>query len=311
MFERRTRKGEPMALPTTERVIATAMAAGAGYNTSAVTWPVGRHGKRPANRAEIRAQMRRRRRWLRKHGRADADLGAIAKIIAACGRHRLRDRCRHPACPRCAAALQRLIVHVTHRLTTRLAGQTWMTVSIILPTPDRDEGMDFVAHGERTRAMLQEAGLTLGMFGLDMSCNEDHRTSLPEAERFAPHACVHLYGLALATEARAAAATLKRLIPRMQTVPRPIRIKRWDGGLAAIAYALKPDFQRRQTIEKFDEQRGKLVRTTRDRPSTVEQRIRTVRALDRAGMTGRIVLLGLRFEVADSGQLRLVRATSK
>ncbi|MBB5756520.1 hypothetical protein HNR00_001218 [Methylorubrum rhodinum] len=298
-----------MALPTTERVIATAMAAGAGYNTGAVTWPVGRRGKRPPNRAEIRAQMRRRRRWLRKHGRADADLAALARIIAACGRHRLRDRCRHPACPRCAAALQRLFVHVTHRFTTSLAGQAWMTVSIILPVSDRDEGMDFVAYGERTRAMLQEVGITVGVFGLDMSCNEDHRTSLPESERFASHACVHLYGLALATEAQAAIATLKRLIPRTETVPRPVRTMRWDGGLAAIAYALKPDFQRRQTIEKFDETRGKMVRTTRDRPLTVDQRVRAVRALDRAGMTGRIVLLGLRFELADSGQLQLVRAT--
>lgn len=39
------------------------------------------------------------------------------------------------------------------------------------------------------------------------------------------------------------------------------------------------------------------MRNTRDRPLTVEQQIRLVQALERAGLNGRIMLLGLSMEV--------------
>lgn len=293
----------PAVLPETERAVATAMAAGAGYDAGAVTWAVGRgrRRKRSPNRAAIRALSRRRRRWLRKHGRAHPDLAAVGALIAACGRRRLRHRCRHPACPRCAHALQRLFVRAVHRLVVCGPGEVWSTVSIILPALDPDGVIDFGAERARYTALLREAGIVRGVFGLDLSFNEDHRGSRPAAERFPDHASVHLYGLAPAAEAGAAKAALKRLLPATDMVPRPVRTKPWDGGLGAIAYMAKPEFQRRQTIEKVDPQRGKLVRDTRDRPLTVEQQIQAVRALARAGLTGRFILLGLQLEAVVSG----------
>ena len=296
-----------MAPPTSEQVIAIAMAAGAGYNTGATVWPVGRRGKRSPNRAEIRALKSRRRRWLGKHGRSNPDLAAIGQTIELCGRSRLHHRCGHPGCPRCADALQRLLVRVVSRYhAARPRGETWVTVSIILPVEGGDGHIDFLAWRRRCAALLREVGISLGVFGLDLSWNEDHRHALPEAEWFAPHACVHLYGLAPVAEVEVVKAKLKRRVQPTMAVPRPVQIKFWDGGAAAIAYLHKPDFQRRQTIEKFDEQRGKLVRDTRDRPLTVEQQIRTIRALERAGLTGRLMLVGLRMELGGPNRLRLV-----
>lgn len=305
------KEGGPVALSPTKRVVATAMAAGAGYNTEAETWPIGggRHRKRSPNRAAIRVMSRCRRRWLRKHGRAHSDLAAVGKIISACGRGRLRCRCLHAACPRCAHALQRLLVRVVRRLSARTPKEGWVTVSIILPPLDPKGEIDFGAERQRYATLLSGVGITLGVFGLDLSFNEDHRHTLPKAHRFADHACVHLYGLALAGEVEAGEAELRKLVPRTDAVPCPVHVKPWDGGLSAIAYALKFEFARRQTILKKDPRRANLVRDTRDRFLTVEQQIQAVRALDRAGLTGRIVLLGLHFEASPDGQLHLIPTT--
>ena len=184
-----------------------------------------------------------------------------------------------------------------------------MVVSIILQVLDADGDIDFAAERDRYAALLRQAGISRGVFGLDLSFNEDHRRSLPEAQRFVPYPCVHLYGLAPATQVEAAGPRLKQLVPRSPAVPRPVRVDHFDGGLAGIAYAFKPDFERRQTVEQFDPRRGKPVRNTRGRPLTVEQRIRALRALDHAGLPGRILLIGLRFEIEPLERARFTPRT--
>ncbi len=94
-----------------------------------------------------------------------------------------------------------------------------MTISIILPVPHPRGSLDFVAASELAQTLLHEAGITVGVFGLDVSFNEDHRYDRPEEERFSDHACVHLYGLIPANGATAAKADLKRLIPATEAVP--------------------------------------------------------------------------------------------
>lgn len=303
-------EGGAVALPTPDP-ITTAMAAGAGYNTGAVKWTTGRQHTPSPNRAAIRQAMRVRRRWLRKHGHARPDLAAIGNTIATCGHRRLRDRCGHPACPRCAGALQRLLVEtVAHFLEVEGAGEPWMIVSVILPPRGASGDIEFAIERDRYAPLMRQAGITRGVFGLDFSFNEDRRRSVPEAERFEPHASVHLFGFAPAAEVRVAEAKLKRLVPATKVCPRPVRVDDFDGGLSGLAYAFKPNFECRQSIEQFDRRRGKLGRNTRHCPKlTVEQGTRAVRALDRGGLTGRIVLLGLRFAITETGRLCLILAT--
>lgn len=100
--------------------------------------------------------------------------------------------------------------------------------------------IEFAEAWDRYAALLQQAGLTRGVFGLDLSFNEDDRRTLPEAERFSPHECVHLYGLAPAAEVEAAVPQLKRLVPATDAVRRPVRSTPFDGDLAAVAYSFKP-----------------------------------------------------------------------
>lgn len=306
-------KGGPPALPTpdpiSDCIVATALATGPAYNTRTLVWPVGRRGGRSPTRAERRVLKKRRRRWLRKHGRAHGDLAVVGAIIENCRRGRLANRCGHPVCPECADALQRLFVDANSRFTGRQPGRAWVAVSIILPALDLDGTPDFRAAGELGQTILREAGVTTGVLGMDLSFNEDHRQEQDEAGRFASHPCLHLYGLIPAAGSLAVKTALKRLIPATDAVPRPVHTQPWDGSPAALAYALKPNFQRRQTIERLDTKRGRLVRTTRDRSLTVAQQIQAVRALDRAGVTGRMVLVGMRFELSETGRLCLVPTT--
>lgn len=301
-----------IAIPETDRVVATAMAAGAGYNTGAVIWTVGRghRRKRSPNRATIRARQSRLRRWLRKHGRTHPDLAAVGAIIARCGRVFQHHRCGHPACPRCAYALQSLLVRTVRRSLAQLPEEAWMIVSVILPPREASGDIDFAVERDRYAALLRQAGITRGVFNLDLSFNEDRRRAITEAERFKPHASVHLFGFAPAAEVLAAEAKLKHWVPATEASPRPVWTDDFDGRLSGIAYAFKPDFERRLSIEQFDRRRGKLGRNTRHRSRLlVEQEIRAVRALARAGLTGRIVLLGLHFEATATGRLRLVPTT--
>lgn len=297
-----------IVISESHRVVATAMADGAGFNAGTDTWLVGRRRKPSPNRAAIRRVKRVAQRWFKKHGRTNPELAVIGSRIAACGRRRLRHRCLHPACPRCAHALQRLLVRVVRRYQASQPGEAWVTVSIVLPPHDPAADLDFASERARYQALLDAVGVTRGIFALDLSFNEDHRP-LPASQRFADHSCVHLYGLAPAAEMAMAEAELKRQLSATNAVRRPVRIKHWDGSPTSIAYTHKPGFARRQTILKFDKQRQKLVRDTRDRPPTVAQQIRAVRALDRAGLTGRLILLGLRAEATNAGQFRLASAT--
>ncbi|MCG5249062.1 hypothetical protein [Methylorubrum extorquens] len=231
---------------------------------------------------------------LRKHAAGDPELLRIATALSRCNR---RHRCLHPACPQCGRALQRLLVRIIARFLKAHANLgPWRVLSVILPVRPGGTEIEFAEAWDRYAALLRQAGLTRGVFGLDFSFNEDDRRALADADRFEPHACVHLYGLAPAAEVKAAVPQLKQLLPTTDAVRRPVRSTPFDGDLAAVAYSFKPDFVRRQTILKDKVGRANPVRNTRDRPLTVEQQIPLVQALEGAGLNGRIMLLGLSME---------------
>ena len=268
---------------------------GQGYGIKGTTWRQGRKKRPPTRPRDVKAAARKLVKRLRKHAAGDPELLRIATALSRCNR---RHRCLHPACPQCGRAVQRLMVRTTGRfLHANPELGPWRVLSIILPVRPGATEIEFAEAWDCYAALLQEAGLTRGVFGLDLSFNEDDRRALPDADRFEPHACVHLYGLAPAAEVEAAVPRLKRLVPATDAVRRPVRSTPFDGDLAAVAYSFKPDFARRQTILQDKPGRANPVRNTRDRPLTVEQQIPLVQALERAGLNGRIMLLGLSMDV--------------
>lgn len=277
------------------RLLCAMLRRGQGYGVKGPTWRQGRDKRPPTRPRDAKAAARKLVKRLRKHAGGDSNLLRIAAALSRCNR---RHRCLHPACPQCGGrALQHLMVRTTGRfLHANPELGPWRVLSIILPSRLGATETEFAEAWDRYAALLQQAGLTRGVFGLDLSFNEDDRRSLPDVERFEPHACVHLYGLAPAAEVEAAVPRLKRLVPATDAVRRPVRSTPFDGDLAAVAYSFKPDFVRRQTILQDKQGRANPVRNTRDRPLTVEQQIRLVQALERAGLNGRIMLLGLSME---------------
>ncbi|WP_342147994.1 hypothetical protein [Methylorubrum sp. SB2] len=268
---------------------------GSGYGIAGPTWREGKRQRPAARPRDVKAAARKLKKRLIKHGSASPHLLDIANALGRCDR---RHRCLHPACPQCGRAVQRTFVRALYRfIEAHEHLGPWVMLSLILPPLDPEGEIDFVAERARYTAVLRRAGLRLGAFGLDLSFNEDDRRTLPEADRFAPHPCVHIYGIAPAAHVEAALPKLRRLVPATNMVCRPIRRKRFNGDPAAFAYSHKPRFTRRLTILRDDPRRASPVRTTRDRVLTVEQEIRAVRALARAGLTGRIVLLGVHFEL--------------
>ncbi len=267
---------------------------GSGYGIAGPTWREGKRQRPAARPRDVKAAARKLKKRLERNGGVDPELLNIAVELGNCDR---RHRCLHPACPQCGRAVQRLFVRALVRfLEANEHLGPWVMLSLILPPLDPGREIDFAAERARYTAVLRRAGLRLGAFGLDLSFNEDDRRMLSEADRFAPHPCVHLYGIAPAGQVEAALPVLRRLVPATNLVCRPVRRKRFDGNPAALAYSHKPRFTRRLTILRDDPRRASPVRTTRDRVLTVEQEIRAVRALARAGLTGRIVLLGVHFE---------------
>ena len=269
---------------------------GNGYGVAGPTWAEGKKKRPPPRPRDAKAAARKLVKRLTKHAHGDPGVLRIAETLRGCSRRR---RCLHPACPKCGRALQRLLVRLILRfLTTYPELGPWVAVSIILPPSTANSAIDFDAERARYAGLLRAVGIDLGGFALDLSFNEDDRRSRPESQRFAPHACVHLYGLAPAAQVKAALPKLKRFARSTEVVRRPVKRKRFDGNSAAIAYAFKPRFVRRLTIERAHPERVNPVRTTRDRPLTVEQDLRAVRALDHVGLTGRLLLPGLSFEAA-------------
>ncbi|MGA4551469.1 hypothetical protein [Methylorubrum aminovorans] len=276
------------------RLLCAMLRRGHGYGVKGPTWRQGPQQRPPTRPRDVKAAARKLVKRLRKHAAGDPELLRIATALSRCNR---RHRCLHPACPQCGRALQRLLVRIIARFLKAHANLgPWRVLSLILSARPGATENEFAEAWDHYAPLLQEAGLTRGVFGFDWSFNEDDRRSIADAERFEPHPCVHLYGLAPAAEVKAVVPRLKRLVPATDAVRRPVRSTFFNGDLAAVAYSFKPDFVRRQTILQDKVGRANPVRNTRDRPLTVEQQIRLVQALGRAGLNGRIMLLGLSME---------------
>ncbi|MCJ2007953.1 hypothetical protein [Methylobacterium sp. J-092] len=288
---------------TPKRVLRGMLARGSGYGIAPPTWTLGKQERRADRPREVKKASRQVQKRLRKKRFCNAESLRLAAKLSRCDR---RHRCFSAACPQCARALQRVLVRILAPfLKERVGAELWGTLSIILPPTDPDAEIDFAAERERYQTVLRRAGFTLGVFGLDCTFNEDWRDLNPPKKPFLPHACVHLHGFAPIEDIEAALPLLKKLVLATEAVPRPFHHSAFDAAVKGVAYNFKPSFERRQTIEQFDPRRAKLVRNTRHRPQlTVEQQIRAVRALDQAGLNGRIILLGVHFEIVPTARAR-------
>jgi hypothetical protein len=156
---------------------------------------------------------------------------------------------------------------------------------------------------KKIEAILRRVGIKIFVGGVDFSVNEDETGTVP------PYIQPQAWILAPTEEVRKAETKLRASFPKTITTPRPVKIKEWDGGLAALAYALKNTFVRRISIHREDPTGLRNpYRDTRDRDLRVDQEIELLIALDRAGLHARLHLGGCRVvHTADGPMIRMIK----
>jgi hypothetical protein len=139
----------------------------------------------------------------------------------------------------------------------------------------------------------EAAGISKAIGGFDITLNEHQK------RKFAPHWQPHAWILVPRGEIRRRDKTFRKHFPKaIPTVCKPVMIKRFDGNLAGIAYALKGDFWRRISLSKAHRRDGKgRSRNVRYRPLRARQKLELMLMLDRIGLESRVFLFGV--EVID------------
>jgi len=160
--------------------------------------------------------------------------------------------------------------------------------------------------GEQLISAFKAIRITHAVGGFDVSINEHLTGDFPAHWR--PHAWIFLRKGELSRKAEKEFRDQFPKDPLM--VPKPVMIKRFDRNLAALAYALKGDFQRRVTLPRSTERDGsnKTRRNVRYRPLRARQKLELLLMLDRVGLEDR--LFGYGMKVAErSGKPRIVVRT--
>ncbi len=136
-------------------------------------------------------------------------------------------------------------------------------------------------------------GICIGV--VDYSMNEH------KEKKHKPYWYPHLHGVAITTGEKAMKKALKKVFPPSRRVPRPIKIKTWDGNADWLRYCHESDFERRISTDhgkrydkKTSEQRQ--CRDTDKQPLKSKQKLELLKYLDDIGIAGRVFLRGVQFQ---------------
>ncbi len=242
-------------------------------------------------------------RRIRRHAADNPEAQSLADRLDSCAPSQ---RCMSAACSECGRAYTRWFVTSASALlkSFKVSVSVLSLVHADLSVSTGQLTSEFIKEANRkTRAKLKRVNILTFIGGIDISANED------ETEAADPHFQIQSWVLALTHEVRKAETKLRAAFPKTKTIPRPVKIKEWDGDLAALAYALKNSFDRRVSIICEDKPGlRKPYRDTRDRDLRVEQQIELMIALDRTGLHARLHLGGCRVvHTADGPMIRLIK----
>ncbi|MBL0404414.1 hypothetical protein JKG68_10580 [Microvirga aerilata] len=262
-------------------------------------WKVGRFQKSCQTAEDAEQQRYELIDQLRRASKHNPAALVLANRLEIC--HRL-SRCMSGACPECLRILQRWFVASSFSFLKEL-GQDVSILSLVPP----DQGMPIGQFGpevlpamaNRVRKAMEKAGITIAVGGLDFSANEH------EADEFTPYYQPQLWVLIPRHEARKSKANLLAVFPPTHTTRRPVKILKWNGNRAALAYAIKSKFNRRMTYDREASDNGSqhACQNTRHRPLRVEQQIELMIALDQAGLNARLFMRGARIVRTNHGPM--------
>ena len=240
---------------------------------------------------------------LRRDGSAEAL--ELAGRIDLCRRGR---RCLSGACPACARAAQRVFVHACRNLFDG-HGQEMVAVNVVCHWAGIDRGR-LAEHEdifEDTRGRLLDALADVAaraVGGFDISLNTH------ESDAFEPYWAPHVLIMAPARRLLRLGQDFRPWFPAGDDTPRPVRMSKFDGEARGFAYALKPDFSRRISLEpRLLADGSRSTFGTRGKPIGGASRVELALALDRAGLDARLFMRGYEL-VTSGGDVEIVPRTS-
>jgi len=257
------------------------------FEDDRVRWRHGRKNRPGKTMAKADSELRNLVNLLRRLGQRDDDALDLADKLAGCS---TEEPCVSGACPRCGLAAQRLMVHAARRLIRRDDGDWVMVTAVharsIIRCGDLADHDPFEPLRRQARRALREVRAR-AFGGLELSANE-HQRGL-----FQPHYAPHFHIFGRADKMRRGEDLFRAHFPAMRWTPQPVVIKDFDKRSRGLAYAVKPDLHRRDTLTRRVKSDGTLSGySTRVKPIRQPERLELALALDQAGLDARVFLHG-------------------
>ena len=238
---------------------------------------------------------------LRRDGSEEAL--ALAAVLDGCSPRR---PCTSGACPICTTAAQRVFVDATRNAFGDPPGASVVANVVYVYAAVDDGALDgrvFDALRPRLDRALRDCGLR-AFGGFDISANRHEHDEF--ARFWSPHARIF-------ASSRLDEQSLKERFRwwfplDAATTPHPVRIEACDGKARGRAYALKPDFFERISLERrwlADGSRSNY--STRLKPIWGSRRVELALALHQAGLDSRLYLRGFEL-IARNGRAKIVRS---
>lgn len=259
---------------------------------------------KPNERPCENARMAKSRRedtvaLLRRHGHQNDKALLLANRLEGCAPGA---RCMSGACPQCGRALQRWFVSATTDLIDRhFVDREDLWLASVVPdycaTPvDALEAFDWPSLMKKTRKILRSSGVEFAVGGADFSVNE---TSGDPDSKWAQGQIWML----LSTPRGVWESEVKSLINASGMIKRPLKLTRFNGDPAGLAYAFKTTFARRISYhaEYAARQDRQGSANTRDRLLRGESWLALMIFLDRIGLDARLFKLGAKRTAARTG----------
>lgn len=288
------------ANPTTINDILSSQGGRRFFGDGPPTWRQGRNDQ-PAKTSELAVHERGLLvKALRRDGSAEAL--ELAGRIDLCRRGR---RCLSGACPACARAAQRVFVHACRNLFED-HGQEMVAVNAVChwAAIDRGQLADHDDLFEETRGRLRSALADVAVRavgGFDVSLNTH------ETDAFEPYWAPHVLIIAPTRRLLQLKRDFREWFPPGDDTPRPVRMSKFDGEARGFAYAVKPDFTRRISLEPRRFADGsRSTFGTRNKRIGGANRVELALALDRAGLDARLFMRGYEL-VTSGGDVEIVR----
>lgn len=245
----------------------------------------GKTWQRPSQTAAQASKQRETtEKLLRRHGSNQSHVMMLARRIENCHPNR---RCGSCACPECTRVLQQWFVeNAHHAATTILKNNRALIILSLVPdyasTSPASPKMNWENVIARLCQDMASIGIPWAIGGSDFSVNID---TVNGAEPILQGQ----FWLLLEKPEGKWEKHVKALINSSDVIKRPIKKPDYIGSKAQLAYAIKNEFNRRETYLKSSSQNRKPHLNTRDKKLRGDLWLKLMVFLDRIGLEGRLI----------------------